>query len=104
MNDEKEYVERDEISKNDGETLADVDEESKQIDKINKNKQDDLESDKSETYERYKIEIPELLKRIDIQQKGDNDDLVDTDIDWETNNEESEEIYQIEESKEDDLE
>ena len=31
--------------------------------------------------------------------KGDDDDLVDTDTDRETNNEESEEIYRIEESK-----
>ena len=30
--------------------------------------------------------------------KGDNDDLVDTDTDQETNNEESEDIYWIEES------
>ena len=33
----------------------------------------------------------------------DDDDLVDAHIDMETNDEESEEIYQIEESKEDDL-
>ena len=34
-----------------------------------KNKEDDLESDKSETDERYQIEITELLKRIDILKK-----------------------------------
>ena len=39
-----------------------------------------------------------------ISKKGDYDDLVDTDIDLETNDEESEEIDQIEESKEYDLE
>ena len=37
MSDEKEPAERNEISKNDEETLTDVDEESEEIDKINKN-------------------------------------------------------------------
>ena len=40
---------------------------------------------------------------IDSKKKGDDDDLVDTDIYRETNDEESEEIDHIEESKEDDL-
>ena len=35
MSDEKEFVERYEISKNDDETLTDVDEEYEEIDKIN---------------------------------------------------------------------
>ena len=39
-----------------------------------------------------------------IAKKVDDGDLVDTDIDRETNDEEYEEIDQIEESKEDDLE
>ena len=38
---------------------------------------------------------------IDSQEKGDDDVPVDTDIDMETNDEKSEEIYQIEEIKED---
>ena len=36
---------------------------------INEKEQDDLESEKSETDERYQIEIPELLKRIDNKKK-----------------------------------
>ena len=36
---------------------------------------------------------------METPQKGDDYDLVDTDTDRETNNEESEEIYRIEESK-----
>ena len=39
-----------------------------------------------------------------IAKKGDDDDLVDTGIDRETNDEESEEIDRIEESKENNLE
>ena len=68
MSDEKDSVERDEISKNDDVTLTDVDEESKEIDKMNKKEQDGLESDKEETDEREQIEIPELLKRINSKQ------------------------------------
>ena len=52
FSDEKDSVERDEISKNDDVTLTDVDEKSEEIDKINKKEQDGLESDKSETDER----------------------------------------------------
>ena len=52
ISDEKESVERDEISKNDDVTLTDVDEKSEEIDKINKKLQDDLESDKLEIDER----------------------------------------------------
>ena len=37
------------------------------------------------------------------QKNVDDDDLVDTDIDWETNDKESEEIDEIEEIKEDHL-
>ena len=36
--------------------------------------------------------------------EGDDDNLVDTDIDQETNDDEPEEIYQTEERKEDNLE
>ena len=36
---------------------------------------------------------------METPKKGDDDDLVDTDTDQETNNEESEEIYRIEEIK-----
>ena len=39
LSDEKDSVERDEISKNDDETFPDVDEESVEIDKINKKEQ-----------------------------------------------------------------
>ena len=42
MSDEKDSAERDEISKNDEETLADVDEESGEINEINKKEQDGL--------------------------------------------------------------
>ena len=55
MRDEKQSVERDEISKNDDITLTEVDEESEEIDKTNKKEQDGLESDKWETYEREQI-------------------------------------------------
>ena len=99
MNDEKDSAETDEISKKDEKTLTGVDEESEEIDTINEKEQDGLESDKSETDERYQIEIPELLKIIDGQEKADDDDLVDNDIDQETNDEEYEEIDQIEEKK-----
>ena len=63
-------------------------------------KENNLEWDKSETDERDKRENQELFKRIDSKKKGDDNDLVDTDIDWETNDEEYEEMYRIEESKE----
>ena len=36
---------------------------------------------------------------METQKKIDDDDLVDTDTGWETTNEESEEIYRIQESK-----
>ena len=42
---------------------------SKEIEKINIKGQDGLESEKSETDERDKIEISDLLVRIDIQQR-----------------------------------
>ena len=57
ISDEKDSVERDEISKNDDVTLTDVDEKSEEIDKINKKEQDGLESEKSETDKRDQIEI-----------------------------------------------
>ena len=41
---------------------------------------------------------------METPKKGDDDDLVDTDTDRETNNEESEEMYWIEESQKKDLE
>ena len=44
-----------------------------------------LESDESETDERYHREHPEILKRFDSQKIGDDDDPIDTDIDMETN-------------------
>ena len=66
MSDEKYYVERYEIHKNDDVTLTDVDKESEGIGMINRKEQDGLESDKSETDERDQIEISDLLKRIDI--------------------------------------
>ena len=68
---------------------------------MEESKKYDLESDKSENNERDQKEIPNLLKVIDSQEKGDDDVPVDTDIDMETNDEKSEEIYQIEEIKED---
>ena len=46
---------------------------------------------------KQKINI--YLKGWKPPKKGDDDDLVDTDTDQETNNEESEEMYWIEESK-----
>ena len=39
------------------------------------------------------------MKRTETKKKGDDDDLVNTDTDLETNNEESEEIYRMEEIK-----
>ena len=87
MSDYKYSAKIDEISKNDEETLTGVDEEYEEMYQINEKEQDDLESEKSETDERYKIEIPELLKRIDNKKKRDHDDLDDTDIDMETNDE-----------------
>ena len=51
-------------------------------------------------------EIREKIKnylKVWISKKGDDDDLVDTDIDRKTNDDESEEIYQIEEIKENNL-
>ena len=47
MSDERDSVERYQISKNDEKTLTDVDEEYEEIDKINNKEQDGLESDKS---------------------------------------------------------
>ena len=67
MSYDKDSAERYDMSKTDEETLTGVDEESEEIYRIKK--QDDLESDKSETDERYQIKIPELLKSIDIQKK-----------------------------------
>ena len=43
MSDEKDSAERDDISKNDEETLTDVDEEYEEIHQINKKEQDGLE-------------------------------------------------------------
>ena len=43
--------------------------------------------------------IKNYLKGWKPPKKGDDDDIVDTDTDRETNNEESEEIYRIEERK-----
>ena len=86
--------------KEDDDDLVDTDiyreinyEESEERDQIKERKEDNLESDKSETDVRAQRENQELDK------KGNDDDLVDTDIYQETNDEESEEMYQIEESK-----
>ena len=48
-------------------------------------KKDDLELEESENYERYQIENPELLRRVDSQQNRENDYHVDTYIELETN-------------------
>ena len=53
----KDSVERYEISKNDEETLTYVNEEYEEIDQTEGSKEDDLESEKSETDERDQIEI-----------------------------------------------
>ena len=55
MSDNKDSVERDEISKNYYVILTDADEESEEIEKINKKEQDGLESDKLETDEGEQI-------------------------------------------------
>ena len=99
MSDEEDSIERYEIHKNDDVTLTDVDEESEEIDMINRKEQDSLELDKSETDERDQIEISDLLKSIDSQKIGDDDDLVDTDIDRVTDGEESDEKDHMEASK-----
>ena len=57
------------------------DEESEEKYHIEENKEDNLESDKSGSDERYQRENQELFKNMDSQKKGDDDDLVDTDID-----------------------
>ena len=75
---EKEYDERNWLD------IVD-DKESDERDQIGEIKEDDLESEELETDERYQIEIPESLKRIDIQQNIENHDLVNTFIDLETN-------------------
>ena len=62
-------------------------------------KKDNLESNKSETDEKYQRENNELFKKYGNPKKEDDHDLVDTDTDREINNEQSEEIYRIEESK-----
>ena len=49
--------------------MTDVDEESDEIDKINRKKQDGLEPEKPETDERDQIEISDLRKRIDSPKK-----------------------------------
>ena len=58
-------------------------------------KKDYLESDQRETDEWYHRENIELVIRKETPPKGDDNDLVDTDTDRETNNEEPEEIYRI---------
>ena len=55
------------------------------MDRIEESKEDDLESEKSETDEIDQRENPELLKRIDSEKIGDDNDPVDTDTDLETN-------------------
>ena len=52
MSDERDYIEKDEIHKNDDVTLTDVDEEYEEKGKINRKEQGSLESDKSEADER----------------------------------------------------
>ena len=76
---------------------------STEIEKINRKKNDDLESDRPETEERDKIEISDEVIMIDSK-KVDDDDLVDNDTDQGTSEEESEKKDQREEIKKDDLE
>ena len=61
---------------------------SKEMEKINEKKQDGLELDKSDSDKRDEIKISEVLIRIDSKKRGDDDDLVDTDTDKETNKKE----------------
>ena len=61
------------------------DKESDERYQMGEKKEDNLESEESENYERYHTENPESLKMIDIQQNRDNDDIVDTYIDLEKN-------------------
>ena len=81
MSDDKLSAERNETGKNYEETLTDDDVQSEEIYQMEESKENDLESDKSETDERYLIENPELLKIIDSQKKGYDYAPVDTDID-----------------------
>ena len=104
MSDEKESVEIDEIHKNYDVKLTDVDEEYEEIDKITRKEQDGYNQKNQKNNERDQIEISNSLKIIDSQKKGYDGDLVDTDIDRETNDEESEGKDHIEKSKEDNLE
>ena len=55
MSDDKDSAERDEISENYEETSTDVDEESEEMYQMEESKEYDLESEKSETNERYQI-------------------------------------------------
>ena len=92
--DDKESEEKNQISKIDEEKIIEDKEImnlkilSKEIEKINRKEQDGLKSDKSETDERDKIEISDVLIGIDSKNKVDNDDLVDNDTDQESSEEE----------------
>ena len=74
-------------------------EESEGKDQREEIKKDNLESDHSETDEIDQIENKELVIRKETQKEVDDDDIAYTDTDKETNNEESKEIYWIEDSK-----
>ena len=71
-------------------------EESEGKDKAEISKKDQTESDKSKTDDRYQRENKVLFKSMKTPTKGDKDDLVNTDNDQGTNNEESEEKDEIE--------
>ena len=82
MSDGRYSVERHQISKNDDETLTDVDEEYEEIDKINK-KNNMVKNQKNqklmkESRQKYRDYLKGLKKK-------DDDDIFDTDIDRETN-------------------
>ena len=53
-------------------------------DKIIERKANEIDSEESEIYERDQTENPQSLKSIDDQQSRENVDLVDTDMDTET--------------------
>ena len=73
------------------------------VEKINRKEIDDLESDKSDTEERYKIKISDEMIMIDGK-KDDDDDQSNNDTDQGTSDEESKERDQTEKSKKGDLE
>ena len=79
-------------------------EESEEKDQTEISKKYALESDILEPDEKYQKDKEVLFKRTKTPTKGYEDDLVHTDNDQDTNNEESEEIDQRWERKKDNLE